>query len=236
MSNKCLKCLQPFHKKYKSQKFCSLVCSNRFNLNNKNKVDLPKFFNEDLAEFFGILLGDGGVTKYFLKIYLNRIVDKEYAPFVYSLGKKLFPGASITNTDRENEGTKEIQISSKDVCDYLINIGFNRKKRDVPLWILRKESFVKSAIKGLFDTEGCISTKRFKTKKGEVFYHQLTFTNSSPHLLLFIEKELKKLKFRPTEKSKKNIYISNRKDILRYFAIIGSHNPKLTNKILRSIL
>lgn len=227
----CKFCQKKFNKKYTLQIFCSLLCSNRFNLNNKNNFQLPQKYNSDLAELFGILLGDGSVTKYFTKIYLNAVVDSDYVPYVKNLLKRLFVGVSVSIWSPQNRGTTDLQVSSKDVCDYLRSIGFDAKKRYIPNWITSKDAFAKSTIRGLFDTEGSVGMKCFRGRHGNYLYKQLTVTNKNEHILKFLEKFLIKFGYKPTKKSQKNIYLSNAKDIKRYLQDIGCGNPKLVKKI-----
>ena len=231
MANLCKFCQEEFTKKYKTQIFCSLSCANRHNLNNKNWVSISSKYSVDIAEFFGILLGDGSVTKYYSKIFLNSKADVDYVPFVKGLAVKLFVGASVTCQKRPTEGTSEIQISAKAVCDYLRNLGFDGKKRKIPLWIIQNKDYIKAAIRGLFDTEGSVGIKYFRGKNGNYIYKQLTVTNKNENILGFLEKYLTILGYKPTKNSEKNIYISNKPDIEKYLSDIGSHNPKIINKI-----
>lgn len=229
---KCVRCNATFTLKYRPQKFCSVTCSNRTNLNNKNKgVLVPQEHSEELAELFGILLGDGSVTKYYTKIYLNRVVDKEYAPFVYSLVSNLFPGASVSSTDRPKRGTVEIQISSCVVSEYLLSIGFHPKVRSVPDWILEEYRYSCATLRGLVDTEGSVAYKFFSGKQGKRFYKQIAFTNSNAMLLRFVEGFLVREGYSPTQNSRKNVYLSNAGSVARYEAEIGSSNPKLSKKL-----
>ncbi len=226
----CKFCSEPFIKNYKAQKFCSLMCANRFNLNNKSNVVLPPI-DGNLAEFFGILLGDGGVEKYHTKIYLNRIVDADYANYVLKLSRGLFSGAGITSYNKVSRGTIEIQVSSREVGNFLIKLGFRGKDRYVPDWICENDNFAKLCLRGLFDTEGSVGIKYFKGRNGLYLYKQLTFTNKNKNLLLFVENKLSDFGYKPTRGSKKNIYLSNRPDTERFLAEIGSSNSKITNKI-----
>ena len=189
MGSLCKFCQKKFTKKYKTQIFCSLICANRYNLNNRNQVSIP-LKSIEFAELFGILLGDGSVTKYYTKIYLNFKTERDYVLFIKKLAGKLFRGASVTCRQRPSEGTIEIQISSKAVCDYLRNRGFDGKKRIVPLWITKNKDFLKATIRGLFDTEGSVGIKYFRGKNGNHIYKQLTVTNKNENILRFIEKIL----------------------------------------------
>lgn len=228
----CKFCFKKFDKKYKAQVFCSLLCSNRFNRNNKNSIVLPANYSEELAELFGILLGDGSVTKYFSKVYLNRIADLAYAPFVRGLISKLFIGALVTQRDLPYNGTIDIQISSKDVCDYLRSLGFDPKKRKIPEWITSNPMWIKATIRGLFDTEGSVGIKYVKGKNGNYLYKQLTVTNKNKNILKFLKKYLSMFGYKPTKNFDKNIYISNRVDIEKYLKDIIPHNPKILRKLV----
>lgn len=230
MEKRCRNCNALFSVRYRTQIFCSIACANRFNLNNKSRVSVPKEFSKELAEFFGILLGDGGVTKYFVRIYLNRKADKGYPKRLMILIRKIFPKIKVTRSDREKRGTEEIQISSVDVCRYLWEIGFDPKSRIIPLWIVNDIEFTKATIRGLFDTEGSIGVKFYHGRKGVRVYKQLTVTNKNKNILRFLEQGLRDLGYRPTKNSEKNIYISNRKDVEKYFREIGTRNPKLKKK------
>ncbi len=231
METNCGYCLAKFTKKYSAQKYCSQACSNRFNLNNKVLFTGPKIKSVELAELFGILLGDGSVEKYFVKIYLNMIADKGYSKNILKILEVSLPKTRVSIRFRSSSGTEEIQISSKDACDYIRSIGFNPKKREVPRWITNKKKFTIATVRGLFDTEGSIGIKYYKSKNGVKIYKQLTVTNSNKSILSFLENSLVQLGFTPTKNSKKNIYISNKKDIEKYFQIIGTSNPKLEKKM-----
>ena len=231
MQAPCQFCKVIFKKKQASRKFCSVVCANRANLNNKKLVTTPTTYSKELAELFGILLGDGSVTTYFAKVYLNFRLETEYSIFVTDLCKKLFPGSTVTRTGRVNRGTWEIQISSKTATDYLRKIGFDPKSRTIPAWIDKNATFKRAVLRGLFDTEGSVGIKYYRGKAKNTFYKQLTVTNKNKNILTFIEKTLLENNFKPTKSSSANIYISNTLDIKRYMRDIGSHNPKLLSKL-----
>lgn len=230
MQKSCQYCQKTFITRRNKQVFCSILCANRCHLNHKFHICLPKKFSKELAELFGVLLGDGGVERYFVRIYLNRKADRGYPQVLIALIKKLFPDVVVTCLDRPGRGTEEVQVSSVDVCNYLRSIGFDPKQRSVPSWILAHKNFIKATIRGLFDTEGSIGIKNYAGQGGRVQYFQLTVTNKNAHILYFLETELTKLGYKPTKNSQKNIYISNKKDIQRYFTEIGTSNPKLKKK------
>ena len=231
LKHRCSYCKKQFTSRSSLRKYCSLTCSNRANRNNSKSVSLPKSKSAELAELFGILLGDGSVAQYYSRIYLNRIADAEYWPYVRDLCIRLFPGATVSAIDRPKRGTREIQISSKSVSTYLVKCGFDPKIRSVPNWISSNKGKSKRCIRGLVDTEGTVGIKRYTGVQREHIYAQLTFTNKNKNLLSFIESKLMQFGYSPTRNSRKNIYISNARDIQRYMLEIGSSNPKFAKKL-----
>ena len=226
----CKNCGRRFKQKYRTQKFCSIKCANALNWKNQPRpVRLPSY-SVDLAELLGIIFGDGYLSKYHFSVYLNKICDKEYSYFVVDLIKGIFRGIHVGSNVVDKNGVIVIQVSSKKICEYLRNIGFN-PVRKIPRWIERSQDFMKPFIRGLFDTEGSVGFKRFAGRRGKYLYKQLIVTSRNKNLLDFLPKGLKKLGFSPTMNSRKNIYISNQKDIKRFVQEIGLHNPKLINKI-----
>lgn len=128
---KCFHCKKSFKKKYKSQKFCSLVCANRFNLNGLKRINLPKQ-NKDLAEFIGIMLGDGYVGKYFSRIFLNSVADKDYVNYVTQLARKLFGQKAVAIRPEKHQNLINIQISSRIVSDFLRGFGLIPYCKTIP--------------------------------------------------------------------------------------------------------
>lgn len=228
---KCLFCKKEFRKREKKYKFCSLICSNNFNKNGLIKVNLPPQ-NDLLAEFIGICLGDGYVSKYQTQIILNSIADKDYAPYVISLIQTLFPILKISLMKRRNENALSIRINSIIVSNFLMDMGIIAKNKRVPLWILENISYRKACIRGLCDTEGSISFKKYKGKYKEHIYKQLNFTNTNLELKELFTDTLIRLGLKPTITPRKAIYLSNNHDIDTFRKEIGFSNPKLLKRSL----
>ncbi|MBP9802772.1 MAG: hypothetical protein KBD14_00470 [Candidatus Pacebacteria bacterium] len=226
--NKCKKCNKTLN--IKNRKFCSIKCSNQFNQNNKKNIKIKIGYSKELAELFGILIGDGSVTKYYTRIYLSAKADKGYSKNILKLVNKVFPLTRVAIKYRKDRGTEELQISSKDISDYFFKLGFKPKARKIPNWIKNNEEFSKSSLRGLFDTEGSISIKKFKGKNKISTYKQLTFTNKNKEIIKFVKITLRKLKLSNSETNGYNVYISNKQNIAKYFQEIGTKNPKLEKK------
>jgi len=65
--------------------------------------------NFDLAEFIGIMLGDGHLAKKYLAVTLNGVDEKEYVNYVITLFKKIFIVEPFIHNPKNN---KAIQIRS----------------------------------------------------------------------------------------------------------------------------
>lgn len=112
-----------------------MSCASRYNLNSFNKVLLPSR-SKQLAEFIGICLGDGHAYGYQAGITLNYVADKKYIPYVESLARRLFPGATFSVSKRKKENAVDIRINSKLVVNFLNKNGVVPNAKYVPSWII----------------------------------------------------------------------------------------------------
>ncbi len=231
MLGSCRYCKNEFRKREQTRKFCSLTCASRYNLNGLNKVVLP-IKNRQLAEFIGICLGDGYAWGYQVGVTLNSIADRKYIPYVENLARKLFPGATISAIKRKEENAIDIRINSKMVVNFLQGMGIVSNAKYVPKWILSRLDYVKPCIRGLFDTEGHISFKIYKSRKGISVYKQLNFRNANMKLMGFVKDNLFNLGLKPTTTMKRSLYLSNHESIDIYREQIGFSNPKLYERSL----
>lgn len=120
-------------------------------------IKIPKR-NESLAEFSGIMLGDGGVSKYHTTVTLSS-QEKEYILFVSKMINKLF---AIVPKIYNIKGAKAVKIvvNRKKLVDFCQDIGLvkgNKIKQqiDIPNWIKENRDFSKACVRGLIDTDGC---------------------------------------------------------------------------------
>ncbi len=180
----------------------------------------------DLAEFIGICLGDGCASKYQVSVTLNSIADKDYAQYVFSLSKSLFPGATISLIKRTDENSVTIRINSRIVSDFIKTMGIISNAKYVPLWILVNEKYRYACVRGLFDTEGSISFKKYKSKRGIMIYKQLNFRNTDMSLMTFVRDNLVNLGLKPTMTLRTSLYLSNDKSISAFRELVGFGNPK----------
>jgi len=226
----CIFCKTQYRKREKKRKFCSLSCASRFNKNGVNFVQVPRH-SKRLAEFVGICLGDGCAWGYQVSITLNAIADKEYIHYVEELAKALFIGATVTVVKRKDNAL-DVRISSRKVVLFMKKMGIVSKAKFIPQWIMGNPTYAKACIRGLFDTEGSISFKKYKSGHGMCLYKQLNFRNANIKLVQFVRDNLVILGLKPTTTLKKSLYVSNHLGIDNFRRDIGFSNPKLLERSL----
>lgn len=195
----------------------------------------PEFSNE-LAEFVGILLGDGGIQKYQIKISLNLKKDREYAKYVIKLIKSIFnlkAGSLIIKRDN----VRHIYISRKEITLFLESIGLERGNKTthqvkIPEWIRNDKEYSKQCVRGLFDTDGCVVVEKHKQSK-KYSYPRLNFTNHSKNLINGVFETLSDLGLNPKiRRGEKAVQVENFDKICDYFTIVGSSNPRILDRWL----
>jgi hypothetical protein len=180
-----------------------------------------------LAEFLGIMLGDGGIGPYQISISLNATTDADYVDFVVDVIIRLFD-LIPSQTTRKN--ACNIVVSSIGLIEFLCQKGLVRGNKvthqvTLPAWIFQDLDFVKASLRGLMDTDGSIY-RASHTIAGTKYEHAcLCFRNYSKPLLDSFHYILKNLGYHPTM-GHNRVYLYRQKEIKRYFDEIGTHNPK----------
>lgn len=208
--------------------------------NKLGKFNLPKNFisinikkpriNKDLAEFFGIMIGDGGMSKYQLNISLNYKTDKNYIIFVKSLIKKVFKVDPAIHR-RQKQSLDNIVISRIQLVKFCNALGLktgNKLKQnlDIPEWIKKNKEFAIVCVRGIMDTDGCVFNECHKIKNKKYCYPRLSLVSASSSLRISVFKILKDLQLNPAIRNNRSVQIENKEDIKKYFKIIGTNNDK----------
>lgn len=187
--------------------------------------------SDNLAEFMGILLGDGHLSVFQVSIATNSKTDMKHAMFISGLFRKLFH-LPATVTKRKKMNAVIVVTSSKSLVNFLNKKGMPigdkiKHGLSVPSWISKNLSFQKAFIRGLFDTDGCIYLDKHKIK-GRLYKHLgWAITSYAPFLVKGVIQILTNFGFRPTYRtSQKSVFLRRGDDILRYFSVIGTSNEK----------
>ena len=183
-----------------------------------------------LAEFIGILLGDGSITKRQISITLHKSDDRDFSMHVRDLMKQLF-SVNPSFYKRKRENVVNVVISRSKLVKFFHEMGLPtgskvKHQTDIPLWIKKSARFTKACLKGLFDTDGCFYIDKH-LYKGKVYYNSgMNFTNRSLPILSFFKENLKKFGFHPTQKTKFSVFLRREEEIVEYFEIISTANKK----------
>tara|TARA_Y100000310_G_scaffold345843_1_gene471047 strand:- start:5935 stop:6780 length:846 start_codon:yes stop_codon:yes gene_type:complete len=187
------------------------------------KIKIPQM-SEKLAEFIGIHLGDGTMTKYFIRISGDYRYDLPYFRYISALIVELFGIKPQIFKDQRQMNTGYVLLRSKAICSLLnekYNIPFGDKIRNkacIPNEILRNKKLSLACLRGLIDTDGSVSRRGTDGKQ-----FCIDFKSHNPVLL----SQVKQI----TEKTKLFTHFYNKSSgtncwssILKYFTTVGSSN------------
>ena len=184
-----------------------------------------------LAEFIGIMMGDGGLSRYQAIVSLNSRDDAKYIVFVSALIKTLFGVTPSLYHDPKDHVTNVV-VSRSNLVQFLHGLGLPigdklRQGLDMPAWIKARRQYTIACIRGLVDTDGCIFTHRYQVNGKWYAYKKLSFTSASPPLITSVYSFLKENGFNPrVSRGGRDVRLDSIADMRRYFTLIGSHNPK----------
>ncbi|MBL7054267.1 hypothetical protein ISS05_00750 [Candidatus Woesearchaeota archaeon] len=123
-------------------------------------LKLPKKPSKELAEFIGILAGDGHISfntdKYRVSISGNSVSDYKYLTnYTNKLICHLF-NLNIKIHKRKNKNAIAIILSSKGVVSFMEEIGYYKHIVDIkiPDWIKDNQTYASQLLRGLIDTDG----------------------------------------------------------------------------------
>ena len=187
-------------------------------LNHLKNVRIPAY-SPVLAEFIGVMLGDGHLSHFQVVVTLGN-KEESYAVHVRELMHELF------HTDARiclrKDGYRDLYFGSTVATAWLRKMGLvsNKVREQVssPAWIYEKPEYMRAFLRGFFDTDGSIYKLRFGI--------QISLTNKSHPLLFSLRTMLITLGYRPSEICGAKLYITRVPDVRRFFAEIRPANPK----------
>ena len=214
--------------------------------NKRNKFDNDSLFmlkpinrprkSKKLAEFIGIMLGDGGFTSKNrqIQITLNNRDDKEYIKFVSGLIYELFNRKPSVFKCKDAMASK-ICVSSINLVNYLLKLGMKAGNKieiqvDIPDWIKNNKSYSLACVRGLIDTDGCVFNHQYYINDKLYSYKKITFTTYSQPMLKSVFKILQTIGLNPRLSNNRDVRIDSQNDMQMYFNLVGSSNLKHLNK------
>lgn len=169
--------------------------------------------NKYLAEFIGIMLGDGNIYKNSIKIAFDKR-NESYIIHVNNLIKSLF-GFVFKKQIYEKTNQAYLYSYNSHLVDYLIMSGLKRgnklkNKLGIPKWIKDNKDYTQSCIRGLIDTDGCI----YKCKREKQTY--IKFTNFNYKLLNDFKSLSKSLGYSFAKANKNNFTLYRKDEVARF--------------------
>jgi len=200
--------------------------------------------NRYIAEFVGIMLGDGSIGLYNIqsgnKIKQQRVVkvtldsrNKEYTNYVANLIEKILEIKPKIYYKKKENGV-DIKVYKKDKFLYVINeIGLELSPKWGKMRIPKPYSHGRLGLfvlKGLFDTDGCLSIY----KNNGIIYPRIEIRMCPSPAQNQISNILDEFKFnyriQNLERGKTRIRISGKDELKKWFEMVGSSNPVHINK------
>ncbi len=205
---------------------------------NTKNIFLPED-SAELAEFYGIMLGDGNLTKiksYKIGTYQIRVVgdsryDNSYLTnYVAPLIRKLF-SVEVKFYKYKNQNALSLNVYGRQLVDFLIFKGFKpgdkiRSQVSIPNWIKINTSFLKACLRGLYDTDG--SAYKLTNQNS----YQICFTNYNSTLLNDVRNSLLSFGIGVSKISKgRDITITRKSELLKFLNEVGFSNFKHLDKV-----
>lgn len=203
------------------------------------ELNLPLEITESLAEETGIHLGDGSMNFYrnsgLYSLEGDISKDKEY--FIKHLGplyKKLY-NLNVRLRERKCAGVFGFQIGSKGLVNFknkILGLPLGPKINiEIPEMIKNGGRKIVSAfIRGLFDTDGGV----YLEKKYGKLYPRIKISNNSEILMKQVREILEEeFKFNLSMRLDVKTYvieIRGKENFIKWMKLIGSSNPKHSNK------
>ncbi len=188
-------------------------------LRKRSDIHIPHERSRNLAEFLGIMLGDGHVSPYQTIVTLGT-KEYDYVCYVQWLMTTLFRAPATINLKKS--GYHDVYIGSIELTRWLSAEGLvaNKVAAQVgaPAWLFDSREYMQAFLRGFFDTDGSVYKLRFGI--------QLSFTNRSIPLLIALQAMLRRLGYRVSELSLFRIYITRQDDVERFFVEIQPMNTK----------
>ena len=188
--------------------------------------------NNKFLEFYGILMGDGCLSKYtvgnsekkIICITCNAIKDKAYVEkYVNNLIITLFKTKPKIRIRKDN--TIELKVYNKQIFEFLNKVGFPtgiKGQIKIPNSIIKLPAKkINHLIRGFFDTDGCITAR-----KDEKYRYPIIFISTKSDILRKQFKTLLTKQGFPTYTNKWDAAIKGIGNFKKWFKVIGSSNKR----------
>ena len=197
----------------------------------KRGLVIPKEYNSKLAEFLGIMAGDGYMNyyprKHEYRIEIAGHVEDDYeyltnyVSFLFNYLFKIEPKV----LKRKDQRTLYLRVLSKRLVLFLKELTFPmgiKGEIKIPLWILKDNEYMVSFLRGLFDTDGYF---RLSIRNGKSYYPTIRLKSKSESLIKEVNSWLIENGFK-THYSLSRVYYDSRsgKEFFISYIELNGHN------------
>ena len=133
-----------------------LIISNKGQINSE-RINLPKFVDEEFVRLFGFMLGDGCVGKN--SIQFTGGVDVDQNNYYKNILEKYFSKVRFDNDNRSKTASGNYVVNSTYASKIFKNLDYicGAHNKRIPSWVFNSSAEIKKAlILGLCDADGCI--------------------------------------------------------------------------------
>ena len=179
--------------------------------------------SRQLAEFLGLIAGDGCIVKSTYSTYVTCGAELDY-DYVLNIVRPMFEELfEVSPHIRKQNGALHCWVNSKRLFNFILEkcnfpVGQKKNNLNVPSWISGKKEYSIAFLRGLFDTDGGVH----RHHKNSI---QLGFTSASPKFLKQVYVLLINLKLNP-RLGEKDIWIFQKEKVNLFFKTIAPKNPK----------
>lgn len=201
----------------------------------QKKIKIPEK-SEKLAEFFGIILGDGNIIRKQMRVVVNKN-EKMYLGYVQKLVKDLFDLESKIHKhsrggfENSRDTALELCISSISLVKFCVENGLKignkiENQANIPRWCFENDKYLKGCVRGLFDTDGSVypNNKRWKQ-----ICWKMSEKSKIPNS---IYQGLKQLGFHPNKNIDNRVNLTRTKEVHKFFDEIKPKNPKHIKRMM----
>ena len=169
--------------------------------------------SEDLAEFIGVLLGDGSLCRNCISIACDKRWN-DYIEYLKVLFTQLF-GVDFKVRIHPLKNVVYLYFYSKKMMEMLLDLDLKRgdkifNKIIIPSWIKENALYLKRCLRGLIDTDGCV----YFCKREKRIY--VGFTNHNIPLLEDFKVCAKKVGYSFAKGNKWNCCLYRKDEVKRF--------------------
>lgn len=190
-----------------------------------------KGISKELAEFIGIMLGDGGIYQNQITIVIDSR-DSLLKNHIKRLFRNLFK-LELHEYKQKNQNALKLYRCNKAIVKILLRYGLKRGNKvkneiKIPSWIKLDNDYTVKCLRGLILTDGCV----YYSKRDRQTY--VKFTNNCKNLLEDFQEAANKIGFDFVNANKSNKTLYKKDQVARFINTLSLANLRGISASLES--